>query len=138
VACAIATDGQAYCWGTGYVGDGSMSAPAPVAVSGGLSFTSLGIPGDGGQCGIVVGGAAYCWGYNLNGRLGNGTATNASVPTAVSGGHAFTQLSSSQDHTCGVATDGNAYCWGGNDMGELGTRTTTPSMTPVRVKLFAP
>jgi alpha-tubulin suppressor-like RCC1 family protein len=86
----------------------------------------------------VVGGAAYCWGYNLNGRLGNGTTTNAVVPTAVSGGHAFTQLSSSQDHTCGVTTDGNAYCWGGNDMGELGTRTTTPSTTPVRVKLFAP
>jgi len=138
VACAIATDGQAYCWGIGYVGDGSMSALAPVAVSGGLSFTSLGIAGDGAQCGIVVGGAAYCWGYNLNGRLGNGTTTNVSVPTAVSGGHAFTQLSSSQDHTCGVATDGNAYCWGGNDMGELGNRTTTPSTTPVRVKLFAP
>ena len=138
VACAIATDGQAYCWGTGYVGDGSMSAFAPVAVGGGLSFTSLGIAGDGGQCGIVVGGAAYCWGFNLNGRLGNGTTTDASVPTAVSGGHAFTQLSSSQDHTCGVTTDGNAYCWGGNDMGELGTRTTTPSTTPVRVKLFAP
>jgi alpha-tubulin suppressor-like RCC1 family protein len=138
VACAIATDSQAYCWGTGYVGDGSNGASAPVVVSGGLSFTSLGIAGDGAQCGIVVGDAAYCWGYNLNGRLGNGTTTNASVPTAVSGGHAFIQLSSSQDHTCGVATDGNAYCWGGNDMGELGTRTTTPSTTPVRVKLFAP
>jgi len=138
VACAIATDGQAYCWGSGYVGNGSMGAPAPAVVSGGLSFTSLGVAGDGGRCGIVVGGAAYCWGYNPNGRLGNGTTTNASVPTAVSGGHAFTQLSSSQDHTCGVTTDGNAYCWGGNDMGELGTRTTTPSTTPVRVKLFAP
>ena len=138
VACAIATDGQVYCWGTGYVGDGSNGAPAPVAVSGGLSFTSLGIAGDGGQCGIVVGGAAYCWGYNPNGRLGNGTTTNAAVPTGVSGGHAFTQLSSSQDHTCGVATDGNAWCWGGNDMGELGDRTTTRRLTPVRVKLFAP
>jgi len=138
VACAIATDGQAYCWGSGYIGDGSMGASAPAVVSGGLSFSSLGIAGDGAQCGIVVGGAAYCWGYNPNGRLGNGTTINASVPTAVSGGHAFTQLSSSQDHTCGVATDGNAYCWGGNDMGELGNRTTTPSTTPVRVKLFAP
>lgn len=136
VACAIATDGQAYCWGTGYVGDGSMSAAAPVAVSGGLSFTSLGNAGDGGQCGIVVGGAAYCWGFNRNGRLGNGTTTDASVPTAVSGGHAFTQLSSSQDHTCGVTTDGNAWCWGGNDVGELGTRTLTPSLVPVRVRLF--
>jgi alpha-tubulin suppressor-like RCC1 family protein len=136
VACAIATDGQAYCWGFGYVGDGSMSAFAPVAVSGGLSFTSLGIAGVGAQCGIVVGGAAYCWGYNFNGRLGNGTTTDASVPTPVSGGHAFTQLSSSQDHTCGVTTDGNAYCWGGNDVGELGTRSLTPSHVPVRVRLF--
>jgi hypothetical protein len=138
LACAIATDGQAYCWGFGYVGDGSMSAVAhaPVAVSGGLSFTSLGIAGIGAQCGIVVGGAAYCWGSNPNGRLGNGTTTDLSVPTAVSGGHAFTQLSSSQDHTCGVATDGNAWCWGGNDMGELGTRSLTPSLVPVRVRLF--
>jgi alpha-tubulin suppressor-like RCC1 family protein len=136
VACAIATDGQAYCWGIGYVGDGSMSALAPVAVSGGLSFTSLGIAGVGAQCGVVVGGAAYCWGLNPNGRLGNGTTTNLSVPTAVSGGHAFTRLSSSQDHTCGVATDGNAWCWGGNDMGELGTRSLTPSLVPVRVRLF--
>jgi alpha-tubulin suppressor-like RCC1 family protein len=139
VVCAAATDDQTYCWGSGYLGNGSSLsyAVAPTVVSGGLSFTSL-TAGDAFHCGTVVGGAAYCWGGNRNGRLGNGTITEALVPTAVSGGHAFTQLSSSQDHTCGVATDGNAYCWGGNDMGELGTRTTTPSMTPVRVKLFAP
>ncbi|HMI46399.1 MAG TPA: hypothetical protein VK491_09570, partial [Gemmatimonadaceae bacterium] len=76
------------------------------------------------------------WGYNPNGRLGNGTTNDASIPTAVSGGHAFTQLSMSQDHTCGVTTDGNAWCWGGNDMGELGTRSLTPSQVPVRVRLF--
>ncbi len=138
VACAIATDGQAYCWGNGYLGNGvkgSSSAPAPV--SGGLSFTTL-EAGDSFTCGTVVGGAAYCWGGNPHGRGGNGATTETLVPTAVSGGHAFTQLSSSQDHTCGVTTDGNAYCWGGNDMGELGDRTTTSSTTPVRVKLFAP
>jgi hypothetical protein len=138
VACAVATDGQAYCWGSGHVGNGSTGAGAPTPVSGGLSFTSLGIAGDSGHCGIAVGGAAYCWGLNPNGRFGNGTTSVATVPTAVSGGHAFTQLSSSQDHTCGVALDGNGYCWGGNDMGELGDRTTTRSLVPVRVKLFAP
>jgi regulator of chromosome condensation (RCC1) repeat-containing protein/invasin-like protein/Big-like domain-containing protein len=138
VACAVGTDDKAYCWGSGFVGDGSMGASAPTPVSGGLSFTSLGTAGDNGHCGISVGGAAYCWGKNSNGRLGNGTTSDATVPTAVSGGHRFIQMSSSQDHTCGVATDGNAWCWGGNDMGELGNRTTTPSMTPVRVRLFAP
>jgi alpha-tubulin suppressor-like RCC1 family protein len=138
VACALGTDDKVYCWGAGYVGTGSMGAGTPTPVSGGLSFTSLGTAGDGGHCGIAVGGAAHCWGVNSNGRFGNGTTSDATVPTAVSGGHAFTQLSMSLDHMCGVAADGNAYCSGGNDMGELGDRTTTRSLTPVRVKLFAP
>ena len=137
-ACAIATDGQAYCWGSGYLGNGGVgTSSAPTAVTGGLSFTTL-EGGDSFHCGTVVGGAAYCWGANPSGNLGNGTLTAAFIPTAVSGGHAFIRLASSQSHTCGITTDGNAYCWGGNDMGELGTRTTTSSTTPVRVELFAP
>jgi invasin-like protein/regulator of chromosome condensation (RCC1) repeat-containing protein/Regulator of Chromosome Condensation (RCC1) repeat protein len=138
VACAVATDDQAYCWGLGYLGNGTTDfAGTPTLVSGGLSFSSL-AAGDGYHCGTVTGGAAYCWGPNKNGRLGNGTTADALVPTGVSGGHAFVQLSAAQDHTCGVGTDGNAYCWGGNDKGELGTRTQAASLTPVRVRLFAP
>jgi alpha-tubulin suppressor-like RCC1 family protein len=138
VTCAVATDDQAYCWGSGYLGNGTKTfIRTPTLVSGGLRFTSL-TASDAGHCGTVAGGAAYCWGANANGRLGNGTTTEALVPTAVNGGHAFTQLTMSQDHACGVSTDGNAWCWGGNDMGELGDRTTTRSFAPVRVKLFAP
>jgi alpha-tubulin suppressor-like RCC1 family protein len=138
VACAIATDGQAYCWGTGYVGTGTVgTSSTPTAVAGGVSFATL-EAGDNFHCGTVVGGGAYCWGANPNGNLGNGTTIAAVAPTAVSGGNAFTQLASSHDHTCGITTGGNAYCWGGNDMGELGNRTTTRSTTPVLVRLFAP
>ena len=138
VMCAVATDDQTYCWGSGYLGNGTMDiAVSPTIVSGGLTFTSLSAA-DAFHCGTVVGGAAYCWGANYYGRLGNGTTTDALVPTAVSGGHAFTQLSSGQDHTCGVGTDGNAYCWGGNDKGELGNRSLGASLTPVRVRLFPP
>jgi alpha-tubulin suppressor-like RCC1 family protein len=135
VVCAVATDDKTYCWGSGYLGDGTSEiAWGPRLVSGGLTFTAL-AGGDGFHCGIASGGAAYCWGANKNGRLGN-NLTEALVPTAVNGGHAFTQLSLGQDHACGVATDGNAYCWGGNDKGELGDRTLTASATPVRVRLF--
>ena len=138
VTCSAATDDQTYCWGSGYLGNGTMGiASEPTVVSGGLSFTSL-AAGDGYHCGTIAGGATYCWGANKNGRLGNGTTADALVPTAVSGGHAFTQLSGGQDHTCGVRTDGNAYCWGGNDKGELGNRTQTATLTPVRVRLFFP
>lgn len=136
VTCATATDDNTYCWGSGYLGNGTSDFTlTPVVVSGGLTFTSL-AAGDGYHCGTVASGAAYCWGANTNGRLGDSTTTDALVPTPVSGGHAFVQLSGGQDHTCGVSTDGNAYCWGGNDKGELGTRTQTPSLTPVRVRLF--
>jgi hypothetical protein len=135
VVCAVATDDKTYCWGSGYLGDGTSEiAWGPRLVSGGLTFTAL-AGGDGFHCGIASGGAAYCWGANKNGRLRN-NLTEALVPTAVNGGHAFTQLSLGQDHACGVATDGNAYCWGGNDKGELGDRTLTASATPVRVRLF--
>jgi alpha-tubulin suppressor-like RCC1 family protein len=138
VVCAVATDAQAYCWGSGYLGNGTTTfAGTPTPVSGGLSFTSL-AAGEGYHCGTVSSGAAYCWGAGKNGRLGNGLPGDALGPAAVAGGHSFVQLSASQDHTCGVATDGNAYCWGGNDKGELGDRTQTASPTPVRVRLFAP
>ena len=54
-----------------------------------------------------------CAGSNGNGQLGDGTTTDSSVPTAVSGSHTFTQLSAGgQTHTCGLRTDGIALCWG--------------------------
>jgi alpha-tubulin suppressor-like RCC1 family protein len=138
VACAVASDDRAYCWGSGHLGNGTAdTSSVPTMVSGSLLFTSL-VAGDGYHCGTVAGAAAYCWGANKNGRLGNGTTTDALVPTPVSGGHAFVQLSGGQDHTCGVATGGNAYCWGGNDKGELGTRSQAASLAPARVRLFAP
>jgi hypothetical protein len=138
VACAVATDNNSYCWGSGYLGNGAEGlSDVPLIVSGGLTFGSL-AANDAAYCGITTGGDAYCWGNGRNGRLGNNSTANAFVPVAVVGGHKFTQLSLSQDHACGVRVDGNAYCWGGNDKGELGTRNTTPSLVPVRVKLFAP
>jgi alpha-tubulin suppressor-like RCC1 family protein len=150
--CAVATDDQTYCWGSGYLGNGTKGfasepkgyASEPTVVSGGLSFVSLtarGVSFDAGNeyhCGTVASGVAYCWGANRSGQLGNGTTTEALVPVAVSGDHTFSQLSAGQIHICGVRTDGNAYCWGANDMGELGTRSATASLTPARVRLFAP
>jgi hypothetical protein len=143
VACAVATDDQTYCWGLGYLGNGTLgSLSEPMVVSGGLSFVSLTAgkltAGQGYVCGTVASGVAYCWGENGSGQLGNGTTTNALVPVVVSGDNRFSQLSAGYNHTCGVRTDGNAYCWGANHMGELGTRSATASLTPARVRLFAP
>ena len=55
---------------------------APVAVHGGLVFTSL-TAGTYDTCGVAWGGAAYCWGYNAEGQLGDGTKTTRLGPTRV-------------------------------------------------------
>ena len=88
--CAIATTGDAYCWGRndyGQLGDGTRTnQTAPVLVQGGLKFRSLSV-GELFTCGIVaplgtpgvqssLPGVLYCWGDNVFGQLGQGTAVN--------------------------------------------------------------
>jgi alpha-tubulin suppressor-like RCC1 family protein len=73
--CAITTDHVPYCWGFnwhGRLGNGSETSSAmPVAVSGGLAFTSVTLNFHG--CGLTPAGAAYCWASNDYGQLGDGT-----------------------------------------------------------------
>ena len=64
-----------------------------------------------------------CWGENSYGQLGTGTHFSAVVPTPVSGGLTFAQVTTGWDHTCGVTTTGAAYCWGNNSYGQLRRRT---------------
>ncbi len=143
--CGLTTRGTAYCWGdnsVGQLGDGSSrGSSTPVAVSGGLSFSSLatnGTPPSAGPppefvndhtCGLTSSGAAYCWGDNSAGQLGNGSTTGSSTPVAVSGGLSFTALATGGVHTCGLTSAGVAYCWGANYAGQLGVGTTTGPQT---------
>ncbi len=137
--CALATGGAAYCWGynaDGEVGTGSTSTTAdslPMAVSGGLTFTTLSAGGLH-TCALTASGAAYCWGSNSGGELGDGTITPRSAPVPVSGGLAFTTIVAGNSNSCGITTSGAVYCWGANNRGQLGDGTFTQSSVPVRVK----
>jgi len=127
--CGLVSGGTAYCWGynaKGQLGVGTSGGyrTAPVAVSGGLTFTAL-VAGDAHTCVLVSGGTAYCWGLNENGQLGDGTSAGyRTAPVAVSGGRTFTALAAGAGHTCGLATGGTAYCWGYNAYGQLGNGTS--------------
>jgi hypothetical protein len=78
-------------------------------------------------------GAAYCWGQNRHGQLGDGTTMNATVPSAVSGGLSFAEISAGGGVTCGLAREGGRYCWGLNQSGQLGDGSRTNRSAPAPV-----
>src|ERR1039458_1248267 len=145
--CALDGAGAAYCWGdnrSGQLGDGATvsnsSVPVAVKTSGVLAGRTLTqITADGyHSCVLDAAGAAYCWGDNGTGQLGNGKASDSSVPVAVDtsgvlAGQALTQITAGWYDTCALDASGAAYCWGYNADGELGDGKAGDSSVPVAV-----
>lgn len=85
--CALATNGDAWCWGRGSVGQlgiagfsGSVMAPTPVV--GGHKFVGISA-GFNHSCGVTATGAIWCWGENGEAQLGDATQTRRSSPVLV-------------------------------------------------------
>ena len=84
-------------------------------------------------------GFALAWGWNYAGQLGNGTATDSTLPVQVdlpSGSH-VTAVAAGDNHSLALTSDGRVLAWGFNGFGELGDGTTVDSSTPVPVHLPA-
>jgi alpha-tubulin suppressor-like RCC1 family protein len=116
--CGITQDRLAYCWGTGWFGDGRSRelAPVPVLAAGGLRFESLS-SGSSVTCGVTLDGGAYCWGLYVN--LAEGGLEAVLTPVKVTGNPGFNMLTVGSNHICGLA-GGQVYCWGSNAYGQLG------------------
>jgi hypothetical protein len=148
-ACAIATDGLAYCWGdnsAGQLGDGTAHAHStPQPVTGGLRFTSLAASRGNSvmdhTCGITTEHAAYCWGANSSGEAGGPAETACiafglaalcnTLPIAVRSLGAAVAVDAGTTHSCAILTDGSMSCWGDNDKGEIGDGTHSDQTAPV-------
>jgi prepilin-type N-terminal cleavage/methylation domain-containing protein len=139
--CAVASGG-AYCWGQGYLGDGTTSdSSVPVAVStagvlAGKTITNIG-SGQGHSC-AVGSGEVFCWGSNSEGQLGNSSLTASTIPVAVNtagvlSGKTMTSVSANYFHSCALASDDRVYCWGYGTFGDLGNGSTAQQTTPVAV-----
>jgi alpha-tubulin suppressor-like RCC1 family protein len=129
--CGITTAFQAYCWGRGFLGDGTVAVAqsTPVPVSGGLSFQAISL-GANHSCALTTTGQAYCWGFGSLGTLGNGSEAQQLVPVPVSGGLTFTAISVGDSHTCALTADDQLYCWGGGQMGRLGNGGFVNQLVP--------
>ncbi|MDL2327455.1 hypothetical protein LJC64_02185, partial [Ruminococcaceae bacterium OttesenSCG-928-A11] len=156
-ACAIASDNNAYCWGSGYwgqLGDGtythSVATPVSVAkLAGGLEgLTAKQISvGRYHTCVVASDDNAYCWGSGANGsnhgQLGNGASLNSNIPVPVAKlaggleGLTVKQVSAGDTSTCAIASDDNVYCWGYGTYGQLGNGSNSTSDVPVPVAKIA-
>jgi alpha-tubulin suppressor-like RCC1 family protein len=145
--CVLDAAGAAYCWGdngTGQLGDGGTafdsSVPVAVDTSGvlaGQALTQI-TAGWYDTCALDAAGAAFCWGYNADGELGNGKASDSSVPVAVDtsgvlAGRALTQIAAGWIDACAVDAAGAAFCWGSNGNRQLGDGKAGDSSVPVAV-----
>jgi alpha-tubulin suppressor-like RCC1 family protein len=137
-ACAVSTDGDAYCWGFNGGGQlgigGAASSWVPALVAGGHKYKAISANVVS-TCAVAVDGAAYCWGSNI--APGSGAAAGGAIPTRVSGEMLFDSISVGLWFVCGVTREADGYCWGDNGVGELGNgsikTTGGPVTTPVKV-----
>jgi alpha-tubulin suppressor-like RCC1 family protein len=129
-SCGIATDGEAFCWGSGgLLGDTTSRHDHPLPVLTDVRFDTLAAARSsassfGHTCALTAAGSAYCWGFNGEGQLGNSSFEPFSAtPVAVAGGLSFASITVGGSQTCALTTDGAAYCWG---LSSSGTRNRIP------------
>lgn len=138
-SCARTIGSKLFCWGNnsnGQLGDASTAQRnAPVEVIGAFSDWTYFAPGEEHTCGIRNNGQAWCWGDNGSQQLGDGTTTDRSSPTLVSGGGTnWVVIAAGTAHTCALTQSGQAWCWGRGSNGRLGDNGFLNQGAPVTVQ----
>jgi alpha-tubulin suppressor-like RCC1 family protein len=147
--CAVVVGATVRCWGegtSGQLGNGQTDTiHLPVTVVNATQTRLSGVAGvsvgSDFACARLTNGQARCWGEVDEGQLGNGQATDTTIPVATpvlaprGGGPltAVTQLATSDFHTCVRLSTGQARCWGLGVDGRLGNGGNASRARPVPV-----
>jgi alpha-tubulin suppressor-like RCC1 family protein len=129
---------EIWAWGSngnGRLGDDTTTnRSSPVSVVGGFADWCQVSGGEQHSLAVRTNGTAWAWGNNINGQLGDATATQRSSPVSVVGGFTdWCQVAGCGQHSLGVRINGTAWAWGANSNGRLGDNTTTNRSSPVSV-----
>ncbi|MCB9557941.1 MAG: hypothetical protein H6707_17645 [Deltaproteobacteria bacterium] len=83
-------------------------------------------------CALTSDGGVKCWGKNDVGQLGDGTRTNRSQPTFVSGLNGqVAEIKVGIRFSCARTTAGQLKCWGSNHAYRLGIAASSDQLKPV-------
>ena len=74
---------------------------------------------------IKTTGTLWGWGFNTNGRIGDNTTANRSVPTQIGTDTNWSKISAGSTHTLAVRTNGTLWAWGINTNYQMGIATLT-------------
>jgi alpha-tubulin suppressor-like RCC1 family protein len=132
--CALLSDGNVWCWGTGgFLGDHTSTLSAAPVKSEASSVAGMSVGIDH-TCVRLTSGTAQCWGSDDLGQLGNGTTSTTlqTYPVPVSGLASVVGISAGWSHTCALLSlgGGTVQCWGSNFAGQLGDGTLTDHNVP--------
>jgi alpha-tubulin suppressor-like RCC1 family protein len=137
-ACAVRSEGTAWCWGlntSGQIGTGT-SDPVflrPAQAGSGSDWKQL-AAGAAFTCGLDGAQQISCWGTGSLGQIGDGTTVAKSSPTPIAGGFSdWIALEAGTTHACAIRAGGAVYCWGSNTRGQIGDGTTTNQSQPTPV-----
>jgi len=132
--CALKSDSTVWCWGAGYLGDGSTDrSDIPIKVTG-FSGTPVQIATDNTHsCMLMADATVKCWGTNIVGELGNGNFVNQTNPVSVSGLSNVKTIAIGSAASCAILNTGSVKCWGG--MPGNGTSQSGPTASSVPVSI---
>lgn len=153
--CALANNGQLYCWGknengefaSGVVGTSYYTpqlASFPAGMTGYIDIASsyISTTGNGRTCALTNDSAMYCWGDRTSGGMGDGSGSGGDITSPVkmtfpTGVTKFEKpmVSLTGETACAMAAEGSntgtLYCWGYNMLGETGTGAAASSAVSV-------